>query len=409
MNGKIEMNGKAMSKFRKHIVYIMQDNNLPLLLTVSESMNFAVSFKTGNRLNSYKKWQKIAEILKSFGLADVENEFVKNLSGGQLKRLSIAVEIVDNPKILFLDEPTTGLDIVSSKIFINLMKQLAYEGKTIVCTIHQPSGNQLKMFDCIYVISDGECVYQGSGSNLVQFLSELSLPCPENYNPADFLLETVTGIYGEHNHKLTEKIENGRNENYRHKTLLHLTGIEGNCESLVSKSYSPSFFSKFNDLLLRNFTIMIRDRFFTNMRILIHLFVGLTIGSIWWDIGNDAQHIFNNFKLIFVAMSFITYTSYYSIMVVFPVNYALIKRETFNRWYHSTEWFLATIICDFPVLFVANLSFIIIVYYMTSQPLELFRLATFTLIMMLSSVCSQAFGLVAGSLSGLKVNLIKWL
>lgn len=103
LNGEIRMNGLEIDKFRQHIVYIMQDNYLQLLLTVSESMNFAIKLKTGNSINAYKKWKKISEILETFGLAEIEHEYVKNLSGGQQKRLAIALEIVDDPLVIFLD------------------------------------------------------------------------------------------------------------------------------------------------------------------------------------------------------------------------------------------------------------------------------------------------------------------
>lgn len=86
----------------------MQDNHLQSQLTVSESMNFAIKLKTGNAMSTHAKWKKIDSILEQFGLAGVESVFVKNLSGGQQKRLAIAVEIVDNPTLIFLDEPTTG-------------------------------------------------------------------------------------------------------------------------------------------------------------------------------------------------------------------------------------------------------------------------------------------------------------
>lgn len=132
ISGNIKMNGQDIDKYRSNLAYILQDNHLQPLLTVSESMNFAVKLKVGNSLNAFKKWKKICDILEIFGLAEKENELVKNLSGGQQKRLSIAVEIVDDPLVIFLDEPTTGLDSVSSKQCINILKQLAHEGRTIV-------------------------------------------------------------------------------------------------------------------------------------------------------------------------------------------------------------------------------------------------------------------------------------
>lgn len=377
----------------------MQDNYLQPVLTVGESMNFAVKLKTGSKLSTSEKWLKISKVLKAFGLTETKDVLIKNISGGQQKRLAIALEIVDDPMIIFLDEPTTGLDSVSSTMCLNLLNNLAQEGKTIICTIHQPSGNQLLLFDHLYAVSNGQCIYQGSPNNLVSFLNECDLACPSHYNPADFLLEVTTGIYGEKTQILVDKIENGINEMYRSATT------STNREDCLELAYSPSNASQFFNLLARNFITSIRDSKFITLRLFMHIAVGLLLGTLYYDIGRDADHILDNFRLLFVAMSFLTYTGYYSLMVVFPINFPWIKRETFNRWYSPTKWFMAMIISDIPIVLIANFLFIIPVYYLSSQPLELFRFNAFTLILLLTSFTSQAFGLIAGSFVGLKVRI----
>lgn len=110
ISGTIRVNGSTQNfkLIRNQSAYIMQDQNLYPLLTVSESMSFAIKFKTGMRMNSVQQRLKSDSILKQLGLYDTLETFVKNLSGGQQKRLSIAIELVNDPLILFLDEPTTG-------------------------------------------------------------------------------------------------------------------------------------------------------------------------------------------------------------------------------------------------------------------------------------------------------------
>lgn len=80
----------------------------------------------------------------------------------------------------------SGLDSATSKQCIALLKQLAKEGRTIICTIHQPSATLLNMIDHLYVVASGNCVYTGSTQNLVAFLESVDLYCPKHYNPADF-------------------------------------------------------------------------------------------------------------------------------------------------------------------------------------------------------------------------------
>lgn len=80
----------------------------------------------------------------------------------------------------------SGLDSVTSKQCIRFLKQLALEGRTIICTIHQPSASLFNMIDHLYIIAGGYCVYTGGTHNLVPYLNSLGLRCPTHYNPADF-------------------------------------------------------------------------------------------------------------------------------------------------------------------------------------------------------------------------------
>jgi ABC-2 type transporter/ABC transporter len=243
---------------------------------------------------------------------DTLNHHTRELSGGQQKRLSIALELVDDPLVLFLDEPTTGLDSSSSTQCIQLLKKLALEGKTIICTIHTPSALLFEMFDHIYALAEGNCIYQGSVKNLVPFLSELDLICPEIYSPSDFLLEIATNDYGEQNHRLKQKIKNGSCRDYRKNPQISteedLNFPHPNDDK--PPEYSTSFFQQFSNLLLRNFLTNSRDKTLTLMRLLINISAGLCFGSIYFGIGNEASFMFD-------IQKFVVYSIYHSMFLGF--------------------------------------------------------------------------------------------
>lgn len=314
-SGSIKFNGSDSTQnfqtIRRQSAYIMQDQTLYPLLTVRESMSFAIKLKTGWQMSQVQQKAKSDFILKQLRLHGTQNTLVKNLSGGQQKRLSIAIELVDDPQILFLDEPTTGLDSLSATQCVNLLKKLAQEGKTIICTIHTPSALLFEKFDHLYVLAEGSCIYQGSSANVVSFLADFDLVCPESYNPADYLLEISNNDYGLHNRRLADKIQNGLNEDFRAPPQTFLTS-----DRVFSANQSPaSFVYQFILLVKRNLIFMSRDKSFLMLRLAVSVIMALFVGCLFFNIGNLATHVFDNFKYIYVTTHFLTYAAFFSLMV----------------------------------------------------------------------------------------------
>uniref|UniRef100_A0A034VDL3 ATP-binding cassette sub-family G member 1 n=2 Tax=Bactrocera TaxID=47832 RepID=A0A034VDL3_BACDO len=214
IEGVVTMNGRErnLSVFRKLSAYIMQDNQLHGNLTVQEAMTVATNLKLSRKFSKAEKNSMIDDILLTLSLSEHRNTLTRNLSGGQKKRLSIALELVSNPPIMFFDEPTSGLDSSTCFQCIHLLKMLAAGGRTIICTIHQPSARLFEMFDQLYTLADGQCVYQGSTKQLVPFLSTLGLECPSYHNPASYVIEVACGEHGDHTRKLVDAIDNGKKD-----------------------------------------------------------------------------------------------------------------------------------------------------------------------------------------------------
>lgn len=438
---------RELKRFRRQSAYIMQAHDLQPHLTVLEAMHFSANLKIGAELSPASKKIRMNEILCAIGLQEHKKTRTAKLSGGQKKRLAIALEIVNNPPVMFFDEPTSGLDNSTSKKCVELLKQLAREGRTIVCTIHQPSALLLNMFDHLFTVAEGQCIFTGTAANIVPFLREIDIICPEHYSPSDFLLEIATHDYGRQSDKLVAKTENGRSTAYRNRepfTPFLLPIMEspsspgpppvkdanGGTPAAVSSAldkpkkiakklsfnpekwcgrdeiYTTSFCRQFYLLLLRTFLILSRDRSLMTMRFIIHCTIAPLIGTLYFGIGNQAAHIFNNFNYVFFSIMFLMFTAFSSMTMAFPLELPIITREHFNRWYSLRAYYIAMTVADIPIQALCTITYIVITYYMTAQPPEPYRMGLFTLICLMVAWVAQGLGLLVASLFNVKNGAI---
>lgn len=409
VTGTIRINGSAVSTndIRRISSYIMQDYTMHNFLTVHETLVFAATIKIKNVLRSL---EKVELLMESFGMTDWKETIVKHLSHGQQKRLSIAIELVDDPSILFLDEPTSGLDFSSATQCIKLLKQLAQQGKTIICSIHAPSAFMLNLFDNVYALADGCCVYQGSTTNLIPFLQALNLICPQTSNPSDFLLEIATNDYGPLNLLLTKKILNGKNQDF----LKPMAVCERNEKSFIFPSSSTQSFShQLKQLMHRRYLLAKRDKSIASMRLIVNVFLSLALGAVYRGVGNEASRFQENYGYVITISMFQTFFAFFSVIstsklkslkklrylindVCFavPLEFPILKREIFNRWYSLNSFFSAFILFDLPITLVSSFIFIPITYLLTDQPREFHRYAIFFLILLGLSFAAQGLGIM---------------
>ncbi|CAG2183912.1 unnamed protein product, partial [Oppiella nova] len=123
-------------------------------------------------------------------------EDVRGISGGERKRLAFASELLTNPSIMFCDEPTSGLDSFMALSVVEVLRDLAASGRTIVCTIHQPSSEVFTIFSHLLLMAEGRVAYLGKLEKAIEYFSTLGLFCPNNYNPSDFYIKQLAVIPG---------------------------------------------------------------------------------------------------------------------------------------------------------------------------------------------------------------------
>jgi len=175
-SGSITLNGRDISdsKVKDLIGFVPQDDLLIEELTVYENLMFTARLCFAD-LSMEEISARVDTILRELGLESTKHLKVgspihKYISGGQRKRLNIALELIREPAVLFLDEPTSGLSSSDSEKVINLLKEQTYKGKLIVVNIHQPSSDIFKLFDRLWLLDRGGYpVYDGNPIEAVTY------------------------------------------------------------------------------------------------------------------------------------------------------------------------------------------------------------------------------------------------
>jgi ABC-type multidrug transport system ATPase subunit len=177
-SGELLINGINVHKEPKRIEgiigYVSQDDMLIEELTVYENLYYCAKL-CFSKYNQFQLLRIVLKLLKNLGLYQIKDMKVgsplnKKISGGQRKRLNIALELIREPAILYLDEPTSGLSSRDSENILDLLKELGLKGKLIFVVIHQPSSDIFKRFDRLLLLDNGGyLIYNGDPVEAISY------------------------------------------------------------------------------------------------------------------------------------------------------------------------------------------------------------------------------------------------
>jgi ABC-2 type transport system ATP-binding protein len=190
-SGNVEVLGRRWETDEKNLRELLgiqlQDTQLSEKLTVDETLTLFQSF--------YREARDVGEVIDQVELGEKRHSRVGGLSGGQKQRLAIACALVGNPQLLFLDEPTTGLDPVSRRQLWVLISQFQAEGKTIVLTTHYMEEAE-RLCDRVAIVDHGHVIALGTPRELVEAVDVSNLPPPEPRKTSATLEDVFVSLTG---------------------------------------------------------------------------------------------------------------------------------------------------------------------------------------------------------------------
>ena len=181
---------------RDHVGYVEQSPSLIANLTAEELLLYTAALQRPASEDPSARKAEVARLMEKLGLLGrkdvvVGGALTKGLSGGETKRVTIAIGMIRDPAVLFLDEPTSGLDSATANGIMKLVKGIAEEGRTVASAIHSPTAYCFGLFDRLLLLSGGRVSFLGEASGAVAFLTRAGISADEDYTASEWLVEIL--------------------------------------------------------------------------------------------------------------------------------------------------------------------------------------------------------------------------
>ena len=424
VNGQVLTDGvpRNSDTFMHMAGYVVQDDIVMGTLTVRENLLFSARLRLPDAISDSEKKRRVQEVIQELGLekvADVRcgNEFVRGISGGERKRVNIGMELVMAPSVLFLDEPTTGLDAATSMSVLRLLKRLAEHGRTIVLSIHQPRFRIFEMFDLATIMSQGEMLYQGDSARCVGHFAQNGYQCDSFNNPADFIMDVVLGIQGRQDEKkppsdetdnevrrqLLADVQTKLSAAYRESPMAEAAlqrfehdranpkqrGADGH----ATGTYAASWLTQVWVCSGRALANVVRNPATSIGQVMVNIVVGVLVGCIFWQINGDNEpnrQMRDKTGFIFFVMVNLMFSNMGGIEV-FLKERVIFMHEKASGYYRTSAYYVSKLLCDLvPVRVVPTAIFATTVYFMAGLQYKVDKFFWFLLIAELQSIAASA-------------------
>ncbi|KAL3511745.1 hypothetical protein ACH5RR_024462 [Cinchona calisaya] len=383
IEGDIRISGfpKKQETFARVSGYCEQTDIHSPQVTVRESLIFSAFLRLPQEVSKEEKMTFVDQVMDLVELDNLKDAIVglpgvSGLSTEQRKRLTIAVELVANPSIIFMDEPTSGLDARAAAIVMRTVRNTVDTGRTVVCTIHQPSIDIFEAFDELLLMKrGGQVIYAGplgrNSQKIVEYFEAIpGVPkIKDKYNPATWMLEVSSvatevrlGIDFAEQYKSSSLHQ-------RNKDLVKELSISppGAKDLHFPTKYSQSILDQFKSCLWKQWMTYWRSPDYNLVRYFFSLAAALLVGTIFWKVGSKRENSSDLITIIgamYGAVLFVGINNCSTVQPIVAVERTVFYRERAAGMYSALPYAMAQVIAEIPYILVQTSFYTLIVYAM---------------------------------------------
>ncbi|GMF36781.1 unnamed protein product [Phytophthora lilii] len=375
--GDIYVNGelKDPANFSRITAYCEQMDIHSEAATIYEALVFSANLRLPPNFTEEERMNLVSETLDLLELSAISGEMVGRLSVEQKKRVTIGVEVVANPSILFLDEPTSGLDARSALIVMRGVQSIARTGRTVLCTIHQPSISIFELFDGLLLLQKGGyTAYFGDlGVDSVKMLEYFeSIPGTEEirpqYNPATYMLEVIGAGIGRDVKDYSVEYKNSELCAKNRERTLELCEVSDEFvrhSTLNYRSIATGFWNQLGQLAKKQQLTYWRNPQYNFMRMFLFPIFAVIFGTTFYQLSaGSVKKINSHIGLIYNSMDFIGVVNLMTVLEVTCAERAVFYRERMSNYYGPLPYSLSLWFAEVPYLVVVIILFVTIEYWL---------------------------------------------
>eukprot|EP00198_Chlamydomonas_reinhardtii_P008553 XP_001697890.1 ABC transporter [Chlamydomonas reinhardtii] len=436
-DGEQLLNGhtKAMSTLSRVMGYVEQFDVHNPQATVIEALLFSARMRlpAGLLPDTAALLGYVSGVMDVVELRPLMNSMVGWAGSGGLstearKRLTIAVELVANPSIVFMDEPTSGLDARAAALVMRAVRNTVNTGRTVVCTIHQPSREIFEAFDELLLLKPGgRVIFNGplgqDQANLIRhFEAQRGVPKYEpQMNPANWMLDVSAPAaerrMGVDFADLWASSDLAKsNEAFTHAAAQPVPGSQ---PLAFSSRYAVSMWTQFRLLMHRALVTYWRNPPYNVLRFLVTLGMGIMFGTLYWDRGNKRTTMLGVMDIMGALYSTTVFMGISNCLTILPVinaDRAVFYRERAAGMFHVLPYVLSQGLAEMPYLAVQSILYSIIVYFLIQFEFTAVKFFWFLLYFWLNLMAFTFFGVAAMSIlpavplatAGASFGLLLW-